>query len=79
MSARGAASWYDFARAILDKDPTLADRRDLPIVPVATSTFPRPARRPRCSLLDCDHLERTFDINLGDWRAGLTRTLASPP
>lgn len=79
MSALGAASWYDFARAIVADDPTLSAFRGIPIEPIATSAFPRPAARPRYSLLDCSRLEREFEINLGPWREGLREALGLSP
>lgn len=49
----GAASWYDFAVAIQEEALTLGLlARAVPIVPIATSDYPTPARRPAYSVLD---------------------------
>lgn len=72
----GVASWYDFAVAIQEEALALGllDRA-VPVVPIATSEFPTPARRPAFSLLD-DTATRAL---LGDrpihWRANLRRML----
>ncbi len=49
----GIASWYDFAVAIQEEALALGllDRR-IPVVPIATSDYPTPARRPAMSVLD---------------------------
>jgi dTDP-4-dehydrorhamnose reductase len=49
----GAASWYDFAVAI--QEEALATgllSRAVPVIPIATSDYPTPARRPSYSVLD---------------------------
>jgi dTDP-4-dehydrorhamnose reductase len=49
----GAASWYDFAVAIQDEALALGLLdRTVPVVPIATSDYPTPARRPHYSVLD---------------------------
>ncbi|TPE59831.1 dTDP-4-dehydrorhamnose reductase [Sandaracinobacter neustonicus] len=49
----GVASWYDFAVAIRDEALAigLLERRT-PVVPIRTSDYPTPARRPAMSVLD---------------------------
>lgn len=66
----GETSWFGFASAILE------GRRDTARpVPVATAAFPRPARRPRRSTLDCRLLAARFGIALRPWRAALADVL----
>ena len=57
-------SWYEFARAIVA-------RRRAPVVPIATKDFPRPARRPLNSVLDCSRILQAFGIQQPDWRPAL--------
>jgi dTDP-4-dehydrorhamnose reductase len=66
FSGAPAVSWYDFARAILADCGTR-------VVPIATKDFPRPARRPPNSVLDCSLIRRVFGIAQPDWHAGLAR------
>jgi dTDP-4-dehydrorhamnose reductase len=60
---RGAASWFDFTVALYES-------MDLgtPVVPVTTEEFPRPAERPRYSVLTTIQQPR---IDLPDWREGV--------
>lgn len=49
----GAASWYDFAVAIQEEALAIGLlTRAVPVVPIATSDYPTPARRPSYSVLD---------------------------
>ena len=72
LSATGAASWHDFARAIVGDVATPR------IVPIATAEYPLPARRPTYGVLDTARFESTFGFALPDWRDVLARCLASP-
>jgi dTDP-4-dehydrorhamnose reductase len=70
FSGAPAASWCDFARAIVAGT-------GVPVVPIATADFPRPARRPKNSVLDCGKILRVFGIAQPDWRPALSRVLAA--
>ena len=72
LSATGAASWHDFARAIVGDVATPR------IVPIATADYPLAARRPAYGVLDTARFESTFGFALPDWRDVLARCLASP-
>jgi dTDP-4-dehydrorhamnose reductase len=78
LTAAGETSWAGFARQILAEYEALAEwpadtgewgspllaRR---VVPIPSSQFPTPARRPQNSLLSNEKLEATFGIRLPDW------------
>jgi dTDP-4-dehydrorhamnose reductase len=66
MAARGAASWFEFARAIVAG----AGLRT-PVRPCATADFPRPARRPANSVLENRRLARTLGDFMPTWQEGL--------
>ncbi len=66
----GETSWFGFAAAILEG----RGQATRP-VPVATAAFPRPARRPPRSALDCRLLAARFGIELRPWRDALADTL----
>ncbi len=68
----GQASWFDFAVATLE----LAGVRHVRVVPCTTSEFPRPAARPRYSVLDCSRLTALRGAPLAPWRDALQRFLA---
>jgi dTDP-4-dehydrorhamnose reductase len=62
-------SWYGFALAIVAHSGAV-------VLPVATKDYPRPARRPLNSQLDCSRILRVFGIRRPDWRAALGGVLA---
>lgn len=69
----GIASWWDFARAALDA----AGFGDVPIEPVTTAEFPRPAPRPAWSVLDLGKAERA-GVRTRAWPEALEAYLAAP-
>lgn len=71
LSATGAASWYDFARAIV------GDVAKPRVAPIATADYPLPARRPAYGVLDTALFQATFGFALPDWGDELARCLAS--
>jgi dTDP-4-dehydrorhamnose reductase len=60
----GVTSWYDFAKEILRK-------RDNEIIPIATKDMPRPATRPKYSVLDKTTLINTIGRELPPWQESL--------
>jgi len=71
----GTASWYDFARAIVQQALKRESLRALHLTPIATADYPTPAKRPKWSVLDCTKIERVFGIRPKQWREGLTLML----
>lgn len=66
---RGELSWHGFAEEIF----ALAKRSGMPmkvknVIPIATSEYPTPARRPLNSRLDCSHYETDFKVTLEPWQ-----------
>jgi len=72
LSARGSATWCEFARAIV------GDRERPRVTPIATADYPTPARRPKYAVLDASRFARTFDVALPDWRNLLHECLDAP-
>jgi dTDP-4-dehydrorhamnose reductase len=66
LTAAGRTTWYGFAQAILSGKDGVAK-----VLPITTSSYPTPARRPQNSVLDNAKLERQFGFALPDWRVGL--------
>ena len=68
----GVASWYDVAHCVLE---TLAAANAVPaeaaVLPVDSSAFPRPARRPRVSLLDKHVSYTALGLTPPHWRVGV--------
>jgi dTDP-4-dehydrorhamnose reductase len=67
----GRCSWYDLAVATFDLAAL-----DVEVVPVPSSSFPRPAQRPAWSVLDDQHATASGLTALPHWRDGLRGLLA---
>jgi len=76
MSASGATTWYEFARAIVEADPPRG--RHVRVVPITTADYPTAARRPAYAVLSTARFERTFGFALPPWRDSLAACLAAP-
>ena len=72
----GAVSWYDFAVAIRE-EATAAGiiRKAAPVIPIATSDYPTPTRRPRFSVLDNSKTWSALGMTGQHWREALRETL----
>ena len=75
ITAGGIASWFDFAKLIVELEPEGSDHTVRTIQPIATEDFPTPARRPPNSALDCSALNREFGLKLPDWDWGVRAAL----
>jgi len=76
-SASGETTWFGFAKAIFEEkarmDPGFVPPR---LIPITTSEYPTPAKRPAYSVLDNSRLQRAFGIGLGGWREGLAEAIS---
>lgn len=63
----GEASWYELASEAIAREGLTEAR----VRPVSTSAFPRPARRPRWSVLDTSLYERLTGAAPRSWREAL--------
>jgi len=66
----GAASWWDFARGIVEKAGIAAE-----VAPIPTEAFPTPARRPPYSVLSNAKLAATIGRAPPHWTEALDRYL----
>lgn len=69
LTSSGAASWYDFARQIVDfiqQQGQIALKNKI-INPIPTTDYPLPAKRPANSRLSCARLEQQFGLTLPSW------------
>jgi dTDP-4-dehydrorhamnose reductase len=78
LVAGGETSWHGYACFVLN----LARQAGIElkvatenVIPVPTSAFPLPARRPLNSVLDARNLQAAFDVHLPLWRTGVARML----
>jgi dTDP-4-dehydrorhamnose reductase len=78
LTASGAASWYDFACAIVDEaraNGLLAGQRLARLRPIPSEDYPTPAARPRNSRLSGEKVRERFGITLLGWRPALGECL----
>ena len=73
-TSSGETTWHGFASEFL----RLADIRTN-VIPIPTSAFPTPARRPANSRLNCDKLYRTFNLQLPNWQQSLATLMSELP
>lgn len=62
----GAASWYDFAKAIF----RIAGK-NVKVTPIPTEDFPTPANRPAYSILDKTRIKATYGVKIPHWEESL--------
>ncbi|TEW50719.1 dTDP-4-dehydrorhamnose reductase [Psychromonas algicola] len=69
----GVASWYDFAIAIqeLGIEKGLL-KKAIPVLPIPSSAYPTPAKRPAFSVIDKTSAEEVSSLNTIHWRKQLS-------
>ena len=79
LVAGGETSWHGYASHVLD----IAQRAGVvlkvtpeSLVPVPTSAFQTPAKRPHNSRLNTEKFQMTFGLHLPNWQTGVARMLA---
>ncbi|WP_295481212.1 dTDP-4-dehydrorhamnose reductase [uncultured Pseudomonas sp.] len=74
LTAQGETSWFGFAQAIAAH----LQARGLPcaeLLPIPSSEYPTPARRPLNSRLDCSRLAQQWHVSLPHWQQALNDCL----
>lgn len=75
-SDAGVASWYDFAYAIMEEAVALGIlEKEIEIVPIASSQYPTPAKRPSYSVLEKGDTWDTLGLRAQHWRVALREML----
>jgi dTDP-4-dehydrorhamnose reductase len=70
LTGSGEVSWYGFASAIRERAGL-----DARLIPIPSSDYPAPARRPLYSVLDNSRFQETFGLAMPDWRLSLDQCL----
>lgn len=69
----GIASWYDFAVAIQELGIEKGLLKEaIPVLPIPTSAYPTPAKRPAFSVIDKSTAEAISGLNTVHWRKQLS-------
>ncbi|MDX1960582.1 MAG: dTDP-4-dehydrorhamnose reductase [Leptospiraceae bacterium] len=65
LSPNGDTNWFEFAKLILEKE-------NCKVIPIPSSEYPTPAKRPSYSVLSNEKLKREIGINhFEDWKSQL--------
>jgi dTDP-4-dehydrorhamnose reductase len=75
MTGGGEATWAEFAEAIFAASRAV-NGPSARVIPIPSSAYPTPAKRPANSRLDNSKLAREHDIRLPLWRDSLSGTVA---
>ena len=70
-SNEGVASWYDFAKAIME-----LGKIDCEVIPIETKDYPTAAKRPHFSVLNKAKIKNDFEIEIPYWRASLAKCIS---
>ena len=76
MTCSGSTTWYGFAQAIFQRAAQLLQQRSPELLPIPSSQYPTPARRPQNSVLSNALLEARFGLRLAPWPAALDAAMA---
>jgi dTDP-4-dehydrorhamnose reductase len=78
LVASGETTWFDYAKHVLAQavivQPAIKIKAT-DVLPVPTSAFPTPARRPHNSRLNTHKLQTIFNLALPAWQNGVSRML----
>ena len=77
MTCSGSVSWCGFATAIFKSARSLMDGKSPSVVPIPSSQYPTPARRPHYSVLSNERLHQRFSIHLAPWEDALDHVIQS--
>ena len=70
FSNEGVASWYDFAKELVNMQQISCR-----INPILTAAYPTPAKRPAFSVLDKQKIKSTFSIDIPYWGDSLQQCI----
>ncbi len=78
LVASGETSWFEYAKHVLAQaqlaQPAIKIKAT-EVLPVPTSAFPTPARRPHNSRMNTGKLQRVFGLTPPPWQTGVNRML----
>jgi dTDP-4-dehydrorhamnose reductase len=75
VAGSGETTWHGLATAVFKEASRHGAKTPKSVAAITTAQYPRPARVPANSRLDCTRLATAFGIRLPNWHDSLTRTL----
>lgn len=78
LAAAGKTTWHGYARVVIEhalRAGVALKVKPESVLPVPTSSFPTPAKRPHNSRLDTARLQTCFGVQLPHWQVGVERML----
>lgn len=74
---QGQTTWYGLAKAVFERARRYAGYplQLKQLLPIPTSEYPTPTRRPAYSVLNCDLIQSTFQMTIRNWEAALDDTM----
>jgi len=75
LTNTGETSWCGFAKALLTQSAVTFGFTVPNLIPINTSEYPLPAKRPASSRLSCQRLAETFAIHMPPWEDALSLVL----
>lgn len=79
LTCAGSTTWFGFAQEFLSKSFEEQGTPLPKLIPIPTSEFPRPAKRPSNSRLSCARLEEIFAVKMPAWETALSLVLETLP
>jgi dTDP-4-dehydrorhamnose reductase len=76
LAGGGAASRYEWAKAILELDPLREEQRVKELLPARSSDFHTPAERPKYSVLSSELCAKVFHLHIPHWKSSLSMMMA---
>lgn len=73
FSDEGAASWFDFAKAIF----RISGIKNVNVIPIPTEDYPTAAARPSYSILDKTRIKATYGVEIPHWEDSLAQCIAT--
>jgi dTDP-4-dehydrorhamnose reductase len=78
LVASGETTWYEYARFVVGK--AIESGKNIKLLPdnikpISSLDYPQPAKRPRNSRMDTQHFQKTFMLELPDWKLGVNKIL----
>jgi dTDP-4-dehydrorhamnose reductase len=75
LTNAGETTWFGFAKAFLEKPGTAPGTATPKLIPIPSSEYPVPAKRPLNSVLSCERVAETFGVRMPAWQDALKLVL----